>query len=363
MFFSRFLSEAQKTGAVSYVPNHLRNSGCDRSWYLDRNGKHVGVYVVSALPMDRHGYFCTSTVGMSNRRLARQARTVILEINENLPRTFGDSFIHISETDHVYYGKGEVKYLGQAAPDDVDMKIGGHIAQLVEDGSTIQLGIGGIPNAAAKALSGKKDLGVHTEMLSDSFLALYEQGVITNRKKTSFEDRMVTTFSFGSKALYDFIDDNPGILHLDVSKVNSPYEIATTDRMVSVNTTLQVDLTGQCASEARGMLQISGTGGQTDTAMGAKMSQGGKSIIALRSTADIKKGQGASQRISKIVSTHDRGTVISLLRADADFIVTEYGIAELRGRSLKERAEALIAVAHPDFRDGLREDAEKLYLV
>jgi acyl-CoA hydrolase len=363
MFFSRFLSEAQKKGVVSYVPNHLRNSGCDRSWYMDRIGGPVGVYVVSARPMDKHGYFCTSTVGMSNRALVGQARTVVLEINENLPRTFGDSFIHISETDCVYYGNNEVKYLQPSAPDDIDLKIGEYIAELVEDGSTIQLGIGGIPNAAAKALSGKKDLGVHTEMLSDSFLSLYEQGVITNRKKTSFEDRMVTTFSFGSKALYDFIDDNPGILHLDVSKVNSPYEIAKNHKMVSVNTTLQIDLTGQCASEARGMLQISGTGGQTDTAMGAKMSQGGKSIIALRSTADIKNGQGVPQRISKVVSAHDKGTVISLLRADADFIVTEYGIAELRGRSLKERAGALIGIAHPDFRDKLLADAEELYLL
>jgi acyl-CoA hydrolase len=363
MFCSRFCTDSQKSGMMTFIPNHLRNSGHDRFFYYGERGKRVGVYVASVTPMDPHGYFSTATVGMSNRELVRCADIVMLEINENLPRTFGDSYIHISEVDYVFHGDNTIRYMPAAEPDAIDLKIGGHISELVENGATIQLGIGSIPNAVATALSDKKDLGVHTEMLGDAIVGLYKKGVVTNACKTHHRHKMVTTFSLGSKETYDFLNDNISVLHLDVAETNSPYEIAKNAKMVSVNTALQVDLMGQCASEAIGTLQISGVGGQTDTVLGAKMSPGGKSIIALRATAEIKDENGKRQRISKITALHDAGTVISLARSDADYIVTEYGIAALRGASLRERAESLIRIAHPDFRDTLREKAAKAFLI
>jgi acyl-CoA hydrolase len=234
---------------------------------------------------------------------------------------------------------------------------------MVEDGATVQLGIGGIPNALATALLGKKELGVHTEMIGDGIVKLCKEGVVTNEHKGIYKNRLVTTFSFGSKETYDFLDDNVNVLHIDVAEINNPCEIAKNPKMVSVNTALQVDLMGQCASEAIGTLQISGTGGQTDTIMGAKMSPGGKSIMAMQSTAMVKDKDGQPKQISKIVGTHGGGTVLSLLRADVDYIVTEYGVAALRGASLKERADSLIKIAHPDFRGALRDEAKKAFLL
>lgn len=363
MFCSRFCIDSQKSGMMTFIPNHLRNSGSDRFFYYRARGKQISIYVASVTPMDGHGYFSTATVGMSNRALVKCADIVMLEINESLPRTFGDSYIHLNEVDYVFRGDNTIRYMPAAEPDEIDLKIGGYVAELVENGATIQLGIGAIPNAVAAALGDKKDLGVHTEMLGDAIVHLYKKGVITNAFKTHCKHKMVTTFSLGGKETYDFLDDNIGVLHLDVAKTNSPYEIAKNHKMVSVNTTLQVDLMGQCASEAIGTLQISGVGGQTDTVLGAKMSPDGKSIIALRTTAEIEAKDGKRRRISKITALHGPGTVISLSRSDVDYIVTEYGIAALRGASLRERAESLIRIAHPDFRDALREEAAKAFLL
>ena len=241
--------------------------------------------------------------------------------------------------------------------------IGQYVADLIEDGSTLQLGIGGIPNAVAAALRDKHDLGVHTEMLSDSLIGLYKAGIVTNHAKTIYKDKMVTAFSYGSKAAYDFLDNNPNVLHLEVGHVNDPSVIRQNRKMVSVNTTLQIDLMGQCASEAIGTLQLSGTGGQTETASGARQSEGGKSIIALHSTANVKDESGERRRISTILGVQPAGTVISLLRADVDYVVTEYGVASLRGASLKDRAQELIGIAHPDYREWLTREARKYYLI
>ena len=363
MFCSRFCPASQKLGLTSYVPSHLRNSGVDRFDYMDRRNRTIDAYVVSATPMDRHGYFSTATVGMSNRGLVRNAKRVIVELNESLPRTFGDTYLHISEVDMVFQGENKLVCLPEAPVDEEDRLIGDFIAELIEDRSTIQLGIGGIPNAVADALMSKKDLGIHTEMIGDGIAMLCREGVATNSAKNHFNGKTITSFSFGTQKLYDFLDDNPGVLHLDIARVNSPSEIAKNDNFISVNTTLQVDLMGQCASEALGALQISGIGGQTDTVMGAKLSKGGKSIIALHSTAEIKDEDGNKKRISKIVAAHGPGTVISLLRADVDYVVTEYGIADLRGSSLRERVKSLTAIAHPDFREGLLENAKALFLI
>ena len=364
IFFAHFCREFQKTGAISFIPNHLGKGFKDKLWAIRRRSpERPIVYAIQVSPMDEHGYFTTGTVGMSNRMMVENADIVILEIDENMPRTFGNTYIHVSEASCVYQGPNEMFYMPERPQSELDLKIGQFVADLIEDESTLQLGIGGIPNAVAVALRDKHNLGVHTEMLSDSLIDLYRAGVVTNAAKTLHKGKMVTAFSFGSRAAYDFLDNNPNVLHLEVGYTNDPAVIRQNRKMVSVNTTLQVDLTGQCASESIGTLQLSGTGGQTETASGARQSEGGKSIIALHSTANVKNADGERERVSTIVPTQPAGMAISLMRADVDFVVTEYGVASLRGASVRDRAMELISIAHPDYRDQLMYDAKRLYLM
>lgn len=364
IFFAHFCREFQKTGAISFIPNHLGKGFKDKLWAIRRRSpERPIVYAIQVSPMDEHGYFTTGTVGMSNRMMVENADIVILEIDENMPRTFGNTYIHVSEASCVYQGPNEMFYMPERPQSELDLKIGQFVADLIEDESTLQLGIGGIPNAVAVALRDKHNLGVHTEMLSDSLIDLYRAGVVTNAAKTLHKDKMVTAFSFGSKAAYDFLDNNPNVLHLEVGYTNDPAVIRQNRKMVSVNTTLQVDLSGQCASESIGTLQLSGTGGQTETASGARQSEGGKSIIALHSTANVKNADGERERVSTIIPTQPAGMAISLMRADVDFVVTEYGVASLRGASVRDRAMELISIAHPDYRDQLMYDAKRLYLM
>lgn len=364
IFFGHFCREYQKTGCISFVPNHLGRGYKDKLWEIKRNHpERPIVYAMQVSPMDQHGYFSTGIVGMSNRMMVENADIIIVEINENMPRTFGNTYIHVGEVSYVYQGPNETFYMPERSLTDEDMKIGQYIADLIEDESTLQLGIGGIPNAVAAALKDKHNLGVHTEMLSDSLIDLYRAGVVTNSAKTLHKDKMVTAFSYGSKAAYDFLNNNPNVLHMEVGYTNDPSIIRQNRKMVSINTTLQVDLMGQCASEAIGTLQLSGTGGQMETASGARQSEGGKSIIALHSTANVKNEDGVRERKSTILSVQPAGTVISLMRADIDFVVTEYGVASLRGASLRDRAMELINIAHPDYRDQLLSEARKYHLV
>ena len=364
IFFAHFCREYQKSGAISFIPNHLGRGFKDKLWNIRRRcPERPIVYAIQVSPMDEHGYFTTGTVGMSNRMLVENADVVILEIDEDMPRTFGNTYIHVSEATCVYQGPNQMFYMPERPQSELDLRIGQYVADLIEDESTLQLGIGGIPNAVAAALKDKHDLGVHTEMLSDSLIDLYRAGVVTNAAKTLHKGKMVTAFSFGSKAAYDFLDNNPNVLHLEVGYTNDPSVIRQNRKMVSVNTTLQVDLSGQCASESIGTLQLSGTGGQTETASGARQSEGGKSIIALHSTANVKNADGERERVSTIVPTQPAGMAISLMRADVDFVVTEYGVASLRGASVRDRAMELISIAHPDYRDQLMYDAKRLYLM
>ena len=364
IFFAHFCREFQKTGAISFIPNHLGRGFKDKLWNIRRRcPERPIVYAIQVSPMDEHGYFTTGTVGMSNRMLVENADVVILEIDEDMPRTFGNTYIHVSEASCVYQGPNEMFYMPERPQSELDLKIGQFVADLIEDESTLQLGIGGIPNAVAVALRDKHNLGVHTEMLSDSLIDLYRAGVVTNAAKTLHKGKMVTAFSFGSRAAYDFLDNNPNVLHLEVGYTNDPSVIRQNRKMVSVNTTLQVDLSGQCASESIGTLQLSGTGGQTETASGARQAEGGKSIIALHSTANVKNAAGGRERVSTIVPVQPAGMAISLMRADVDFVVTEYGVASLRGASVRDRAMELISIAHPDYRDQLMYDAKRLYLM
>ena len=355
-FYSPAIRKAHKNGNVSFIPNHLHLSAIKRNYHRKPN-----VFLGTGSSMDKHGYISLSLSATYEREMIENADVVILEVNPNMPRTFGDTIIHVNDIDYIVEVDYLVPGLGVVEPSEKDKIIGKYIADLVEDGSTIQLGIGGIPNAVAAELMNKKDLGIHTEMLTDGMVDLYEAGVITGKYKTLMPGKMVATFALGTQKLYDFIDDNPAVNIMRGSWVNDPYVIGKNYKMVSINTTLEIDLTGQCCSESIGHIQFSGTGGQADTAIGAQISKGGKSIIALYSTANVRvDGSDERKTISKIVTRLAQGAAVSLSRNDVDFVVTEYGVASLRGTSIKDRVKALTEISHPDFRDQLREEAKQL---
>ncbi len=338
------------TGTVTYVPNMLHRAATD---FIFARKPHI--FFGTCTPPDKHGYVSLSLGITYEKDVLEAADLVVLEVNPLLPRTFGDTLLHVSHVDYFVEYEQEVPELPSPQPSETDLIIGNYIGELIEDGSTIQLGIGGIPNAAALALRDKKDLGVHTEMIVDSVMELYEMGVITNNAKAFHKGKVVATFAMGSRKLYDWLDDNVGVEFMRGKWVNNPAVVAKNSKMVSINTCLSVDLTGQVASESLGPLQYSGTGGQSDTAEGAVegFDGKGKSIIACYSTA--KNGT-----LSTIVPVLAEGTAVTLHRSLVDNVVTEFGIARLRGKTVRERAKELIAVAHPNFREELSAQAKKL---
>lgn len=340
----------EKTGTVTYVPNMLHRAGLDR---IHNRKPHL--FIGTCTPPDKNGFVSLSLGITYEKDILEEAEIVVLEVNNQLPRTLGDTHVHIDDVNFFVESHQAPPSLPSPNPDDTAMKIGDHIASLVEDGSTIQLGIGDIPNAAALSLKGKKDLGVHTEMLVDSMMELYEAGVITNKKKSYYKDKFVCTFAMGSPKLYEWLDNNMAVEFIRGKWANDPALIKLNSKMVSINTCIMVDLMGQIASESLGTNQYSGTGGQADTAIGAVEGTDGKgkSIIACRSTA-----KGGS--ISTIVPVMPAGTAVTLHRSNTDFVVTEFGIASLRGKSIKERTEELIKIAHPKFRVQLKEEAQKI---
>ncbi|WP_366921471.1 4-hydroxybutyrate CoA-transferase [Metallumcola ferriviriculae] len=316
----------------------------------------VDVFMGTVSPMDDQGYFSFGVSVDYTSTAAAEAKIVILEVNETMPRTHGNSLIHISEVDFVIEHNYPIPELPNAPLTEKDIKIGQLVAERIEDASTIQLGIGAMPNAVGKALVVKKNLGIHSEMLTDGMVYLVESGAVTNRKKTIHQGKIIGTFAGGSRRLYDFLDHNPDVEMHPVSYVNDPYVIGQNYKMVSINATIEVDLFGQCASESIGTYHFSGTGGQTDFARGCVRSPGGKGFIVLHSTA---KG-GA---VSKIVSTLKPGAIVTTTKNDVDHVVTEYGVAALRGKSAQQRAVALINIAHPDYREELTFQAKKINLI
>ena len=288
-----------------------------------------------------------------------QGALVLLEVNPNFPRTFGDTQVHISEVDALVESDRPIPTKSLVPYTEVDKKIGAFVASLVEDGSTIQLGIGNIPNAVANELRSKRHLGIHTEMFTETMVDLIECGAVDNSQKGFMNGFSVCSFTMGSQRLYDFVHNNPSVLFKSSTFSNDPYTIARNNKFVSVNASLEIDLTGQCASETVGNLQWSGTGGQSETVQGAQMSPGGKSIIAMHSTYSATDADGKEVLHSKIVPFLARGAAVTTSRNDTDYVVTEYGIAWLRGLNIRERVEALVKIAHPDFRDWLREEAER----
>jgi len=345
--------EVHPGGRISYIPNNLHAAAKVR---LEAAGNHLDVYWGTATPPDARGYMSLSTCLVIEKMLIEAADLVILEINENLPLTLGDTQIHINDVDYLVENHVPMFELPSAPPAPWEQAIGGYISELIENGSTLQLGIGGIPNAITKFLLERRDLGIHTEMFTDGMVDLYEAGVITGREKTLWKEKMVGAFALGSQKLYDFVDMNLGIEFQQGKVTNDPYVIAQNSKMISVNTALQVDINGQVCSQSIGPRHYSGTGGQLDTHRGAQMSPGGRGIIALRSTA-----KGGS--ISTIVPTLAEGAEITIPGQDVDTVVTEYGSARLRGLSVKERMKALIHIAHPDFRSWIEEEAVRLNIV
>ncbi len=272
----------------------------------------------------------------------------------------------MDDVDHFILNTCAIPELAPAPAGENDHRIGGFIAEMIEDGSTLQLGIGGIPNAVTSMLLDKHDLGIHTEMFTDGMIDLYEGGCI-GKAAHSFghhvlTGKMVGAFALGTRRLYDFLDRNPAVALMRGSWVNDPYIIARNRKQVSINTTLEVDLTGQVCSESIGSRQFSGTGGQADTAIGAQMSEGGKSFIALYSTASVKQPDGGRKTVSKIAPALTPGAAVTLHRSNVDYVVTEYGAVRLKGVPVRERVRRLISIAHPDFRAWLAEEADRLKL-
>lgn len=339
-----------KTGTVTYVPNMLHRAATDR---LKVRKPHL--FFGTCAPPDKNGFVSLSLGITYEKDILEAAEITVLEVNNQLPRTFGDTQVHVSDIDYFVEYHQTPPTLPEPQPDEIAIRIGEHIADLVDDGSTIQLGIGEIPNAVALSLTNKKDLGVHTEMLVDSMMELYEKGVITNKAKSIHAGKFVCTFAMGSEKLYKWMDNNPAVEFLRGKYVNDPCVMRLNSRMVSINTCIMVDFTGQVASESIGLEQYSGTGGQTDTATGAiEGTDGlGKSIIACRSTA--RGGQ-----ISTIVPVLPEGSAVTLHRSHTDWVVTEWGAVRLTGRTIRERTRMLISIAHPDFREHLLHEAEKL---
>lgn len=351
-FYAPALRKAHAQGNMSFIPNHLHLAASKRLFHVKPD-----IYVGAATMPDKHGYVSLSLSNTYEKRMIEQAKLVILEINPNMPYTFGDLHVPVSDVDYMV----EVDYQPPEIPDtpcsEKDKIIGKYIADLVPDGACIQLGIGGIPNAVAEALQVKNDLGIHTEMLTTGMMKLAKMGVVTGKNKQFEKGKIVTTFAMGTAELYEFMDMNPSIAMIDGAWTNDPYVIARNDNQISINTTLEVDFTGQCASESLGSKQFSGTGGQADTAIGAQMSKNGKSIIALYSTTMVKGADGVKREVSKIVPQLMLGAAVSLSRNDVDIVVTEHGAAHLRGTSIRERVEKLIAIAAPKFRDELWQQA------
>ncbi|GHU67887.1 4-hydroxybutyrate CoA-transferase [Clostridia bacterium] len=339
--------KAANIGRKDYMPTNLHDSA-----RREIQNEVPDVYVCSVPPMDEMGFFRISLCNMVEREYIDKAKKVILEVVPDMPVLFGDNEIHISDVDAVFECNRPIPTIDSAPLGEEDRQIGIHVATLVEDGSTIQLGIGSIPDAIAQAFIGKKDLGIHTEMITNSVVDLVEKGVVTGKRKTLHRHKIVGTFALGNERLYRFLSHNPAIAIMPGRYVNDPYVIAQNDSMVSINTGLAVDLTGQVCSESLGHRQYSGTGGQSDTAIGAIHSKGGKSIIALHSTA--KNGT-----ISTITPYLAPGSIVSLSRNNIDYVVTEYGIAFLRSKTVSQRAQSLISIAHPQFRTELFEQAKK----
>lgn len=343
--------EAVNAGRADYIPIFLHEIP-----KVLREELAPDVVLLQTSPPDEHGFLSLGTEVLANLAAVSQAKHVIVHVNERMPRTLGNSFIHLSRVSRIVELPWDLPELQPRPIAEVEARIGKYIAELIPDGATLQVGIGGIPDAVLAALRNHRDLGIHSEMISDGVMNLVEAGVITGARKTLHPGKVVATFILGSRRLYDFVDNNPLFELHPVDYTNDPYVIAQNRRMVSVNSALEIDLTGQVCADSLGTFIYSGFGGQLDFIRGAARSEGGIPIIALPSTA-----KGGT--ISRIVPTLTPGAGVVTTRADVHYVVTEHGIAHLHGKSLRQRARALIAIADPKFRPWLEEEARRRHLL
>ncbi|MBC7874507.1 MAG: 4-hydroxybutyrate CoA-transferase [Ferruginibacter sp.] len=332
-------------GSAQYNPVFLSDIP-----HLFRNGTMpLDVVMLNVSPPDKHGY---CSLGVSVDVMVgglEMANIIIAQINPNMPRTFGDGIIHISRFDACVKVDDPIHELVLGDPTPEETSIGEYIAAMIEDGSTLQMGIGGIPNSVLSCLGNHKNLGVHTEMFSEGILPLIEKGVVNGSKKTVLKNMIVSGFAMGTRKLYDFMDNNPIVLMMDISFVNDTAVIRRNPKVIAINSAIEVDLTGQICADSIGTKMYSGVGGQMDFMRGAALSMGGKAICAL--TSSTSKG------VSKIVPTLKMGAGVVTTRAHAQYIVTEYGVADLKGKNLAQRAKALIDVAIPESREELEREA------
>jgi len=355
MFVSANVRQAVNEGRADFTPVLLSE------FPLLFKNKHLplDVALIHCSPPDEHG-FCSLGIEVGlTKSAAESAKIIIAEVNQQMPRTLGDSFIHLSRLNHIVpvnYAVPEL-VMGEGKPDPVVDAIAMHIAEMIPDGATMQMGIGAIPDAVLQYLFHKKDLGIHTELFSDGVIDLFEAGVLTGGRKSIHPGKMIAGFIIGSRRLYDWVDDNPLIELHPTEYVNDPFVIAQNERQVAINSAIEVDLTGQVCADSIGPKLYSGVGGQLDFMYGASRSKGGVPIIALPSTTTFKDGS----TISRIVHMLNRGAGVVTTRNHVRYIVTEYGVADLYGKTLRQRSQSLINIAHPQFREELTHQASELH--
>jgi len=340
-FVGANVRESVNTGRGDYIPVFLSEIPA----LFRRDLLPIDVALVNVSPPDKHG-FCSLGVSVDVTRAAVDcAKHVIAQINPRMPRTLGDALVHVDRIDAIVEVDEPIHEVSIPELSEVDRAIGGYIAQMIDDGATLQMGIGSIPNAVLASLHNHKNLGIHTEMFSDGVIPLVEKGVVNGTRKAKHPGKIVAGFVMGTRKLYDFVDDNPEVLMLDIAYVNDTAVIRRNPKVTAINSAIEVDLTGQVCADTIGTMQYSGVGGQMDFIRGASLSDGGKPIIALPSAT--KRGE------SKIVSELKRGADVVSTRAHVHYVVTEYGVAYLYGKNLRQRAHELIKIAHPNHREAL----------
>ena len=351
-FFGPASRPGGQDGLVDYIPANFSELPT-----LIRRGLSPSDVVFSmASPMDEHGYFSLGLAADYTMAAIEKARAVVLEVNPNVPFCYGNCHVHISQVAAVVESTEPIPEVGLPKIGPVHEAIGKYVADMINDGDTLQIGYGGIPDAVVMQLTHKHHLGIHTEMLGDGILTLVDSGAVSNNKKNQHRGKLIATFGLGSKKLYQFMNRNLALEIHPSDFTNDPYLAGQNDNLIAINATMQIDLMGQCGSESLGCSPVSGTGGQTDFVRAANRSNGGKSFIVLPSTAK-------DHNISRVVPTLTPGTHVSTSKNDVNYVVTEYGVAQLRGKTAKQRAEALIGISHPDFRSELRESARKMNLL
>ncbi|MGC3944362.1 MAG: acetyl-CoA hydrolase/transferase C-terminal domain-containing protein [Chryseolinea sp.] len=346
LFVSQNIREAVNDGRADYVPIFLSEIPI----LFKRNILPLDVAIVQVSAPDKHGY-CSLGVSVDIAATAvKTAKKVIAQVNPRMPRTLGDGIVKIDDFDAIVYAEQELPQVSyDRSMNEISMRIGAYCAELVEDGATLQMGIGSIPDAVLASLTNHKELGVHTEMFSDGIILLIENGTITNQHKRKYRGKTVTSFLLGTRKLYDFVDDNPAVVALNIDYVNDTAVIRTNPKVTAINSAIEVDITGQVCADSIGTYHYSGVGGQMDFVRGASLSEGGKPIIALPSTT--------SKGISRVSPFLKQGAGVVTTRAHAHYVVTEYGVAYLYGKNMRQRAKALIDIAHPNHREELEKAA------